>query len=576
MKLKCTILFILFGFPLIYPECFADSLSDKTIHIDKYKRIYLKGGASFFLRISNSSDDDATSIPLFNLDGKKESIRLLNQGAHLIGHQHKRNGRLNRKNNFKVILDKTPPLNSWIFTKSPKFRGAKGTFFGEPFKINLKARDTLSGVRSIHFKINDSEEQKFVKPIIVKDENYYELKFYSVDNVSNKSNYQKLAFKLDLTPPSSSYEIKGLKKEEILSKKASFSFEGKDMLSGLKNIVYIFQRKNGLFRKRGLFKGKDISLKKFPGGDYTLRFYSIDNVENREKEQKVEFHLDKNPPKYKASIIGDQFKVNGKIFVSGRSKVNIKSSDNKVDVKKVIWWFKKSKPKTFKEAFLLPPNRGAQEIFYNAVDSLGNWGKMKRLSVVLDLLPPVMEFKVIGRKISIFEKVFISPKSKIALKALDSGSGIKEIIYRADKGGIEGPQKGYKSPFSLKEEGTYNLNYFASDRVGNKMIEQKSTFVVDSSPPVINYHFSNTKIGEREIDGRMLPVLLPGSRVYLGSSDSLSGTKSIYYKIGGVAKRYKEPLQYWRLGKHELEIVCYDHVGNDSRMKISFIISKYK
>ena len=180
---------------------------------------------------------------------------------------------------------------------------------------------------------------------------------------------------------------------------------------------------------------------------------------------------------------------------------------------------------------------------------------------------------------SVYAKELLPINGKIGLEyILDEciEAGIKEIIYRADKGGIQGPQKGYKSPFSLKEEGTYNLNYFASDRVGNKMIEQKSTFVVDSSPPVINYHFSNTKIGEREIDGRMLPVLLPGSRVYLGSSDSLSGTKSIFYKIGGVAKRYKEPLQYWRLGKHELEIVCYDHVGNDSRMKISFIISKYK
>ena len=576
MKINCFILFFLFGHLLIISEGFTESFSEKNIHVDKYKRIYLKGGDNFFLRISNSGDDDATSIPLFNLDGKKESIRLFNQGAHLIGHQHKRNGRLNRKNNFKVILDKTPPQNSWIFTKSPKFRGKKGTFFGEPFKINLKARDSLSGVRGIHFKINESEEQKFVKPIMIKDENYYELKFYSVDNVSNKSNYQKLVFKLDLTPPSSSHSIKGLQKEGILSKKALFSFEGKDMLSGLKSIVYTFQRKNGLFRKRGVFKGKDISINSFPGGDYTLRFYSVDNVENREKEKSVDFHLDKKPPKFKASIIGDKFKVNGKIFVSGRSKVNIKSSDNKVDVKKVIWWFKKSKPKVFKGPFSLPPNRGTQEIFYNAIDSLDNWGKLKKLSVVLDLLPPVIDFKIVGRKISIFEKNFISPNSKIILKAFDSGSGIKEIIYRADRSNDRGPEKGYKKPFSLKEEGTYNLHYFASDRVGNKMIEQKSTFVVDSSPPVINYHFSNTKIGEREVEGRMFPVLLPGSRVYLGSSDSLSGTKSIYYKIGGVAKKYKEPLQYWRLGKHELEIVCYDHVGNDSRMKISFIISKYK
>ena len=142
MNFKGIILFLIFGSPFFCFEGLAETFSEKTIHIDKFKRIYLKGDAKFFLRISSSSDEDANSIPLFNLDGKREPIKLLNQGSHLIGHQHKRNGR-NRNNNFKVILDKTPPQVSWIFTKSPKFRGAR-TFFGEPFKINLKARDTLS------------------------------------------------------------------------------------------------------------------------------------------------------------------------------------------------------------------------------------------------------------------------------------------------------------------------------------------------------------------------------------------------------------------------------------------------
>ena len=110
MKINYFILFFLFGHLLIISEGFTESFSEKNIHVDKYKRIYLKGGDNFFLRISNSGDDDATSIPLFNLDGKKESIRLFNQGAHLIGHQHKRNGRLNRKNNF--ILFKT--INTYL------------------------------------------------------------------------------------------------------------------------------------------------------------------------------------------------------------------------------------------------------------------------------------------------------------------------------------------------------------------------------------------------------------------------------------------------------------------------------
>ena len=76
LRLK-NLYFVLFiFFTLTSFEALSNSLSEKTIHIDKYKRIYLKGGSQFFLRISNSNDDDAASIPLFNLDGKIESMNL--------------------------------------------------------------------------------------------------------------------------------------------------------------------------------------------------------------------------------------------------------------------------------------------------------------------------------------------------------------------------------------------------------------------------------------------------------------------------------------------------------------------
>ena len=115
----------------------------------------------------------------------------------------------------------------------------------------------------------------------------------------------------------------------------------------------------------------------------------------------------------------------------------------------------------------------------------------------------------------------------------------------------------------------------ARDKVENEMIPNKSIIVVDATPPKIFYHFSNTGIGKKNIDDKEVTVLIPGSRLYLGSSDSLSGTKSIYYKLYGKAKRYNLPLQFWDVGKYDLEIVSYDHVGNVSRNYISFIIAKY-
>ena len=69
-----------------------------------------------------------------------------------------------------------------------------------------------------------------------------------------------------------------------------------------------------------------------------------------------------------------------------------------------------------------------------------------------------------------------------------------------------------------------------------------------------------------------LVVYFPGSRLFLAASDKKSGTASISYKINGVLKAHKGPLQLWNKGSYRVEIFAKDRVGNYSKKKISFII----
>ena len=59
-------------------------------------------------------------------------------------------------------------------------------------------------------------------------------------------------------------------------------------------------------------------------------YYAVDNVENKEETKKVDFYLDRKPPSFEASIIGDQHVKGEKIFVSQRSKVNLTANDEQV------------------------------------------------------------------------------------------------------------------------------------------------------------------------------------------------------------------------------------------------------
>jgi hypothetical protein len=54
----------------------------------------------------------------------------------------------------------------------------------------LNAHDTNSGIKIIHYSINNSEWQPYLDPIIITDPGEYELKFFAIDNVGNKSTTQ--------------------------------------------------------------------------------------------------------------------------------------------------------------------------------------------------------------------------------------------------------------------------------------------------------------------------------------------------------------------------------------------------
>ena len=145
---------------------------------------------------------------------------------------------------------------------------------------------------------------------------------------------------------------------------------------------------------------------------------------------------------------------------------------------------------------------------------------------------------------------------------------MKEIRYKIN----DDTEKVYDSSFKLEKEGVYNFTYHSIDNVNNKQTMNKSKIVVDNTPPEIFHHFSNTGLGKVKKGDNDLTVYFPGSRLFLAASDKKSGTKSISYKLRGSLKAYKGPLELWRKGLYEVDVISKDRVGNSSMKSFSFII----
>ncbi len=543
---------------------------ETKIHVDKNKNVYLNYKAPLYLKLSTSPDDDSPTVLWFNEGSKDRSkppvpMNFKNPGMHKIAHFHL-GKTVDPSTTFRLYLDSKGPKLNYKYNKVPRYFNGKDLYMGEPVELTLMSKDGLSGVKKTFISINDRPFQPYNGPFTFNKEKKYDLVAYSMDNVGNRSHDKNINFIVDLTPPETSYMIKGLRIKNVFSKNVTIGLQSQDASSKVKKLYFDFSSPD--YERSGVYRSSRLSMKKLPDGPYTLSYYAIDNVENKEETKKVEFYLDRTPPAFDADIIGDQHVRGERIYVSQRSKVNITARDEQVAVKKIIWKYKNGKYRNFGGSFSLPKVLGKHEITYKAVDELNNWSGSKKIKLILDLLPPFVEQKFEGPYIPVFEKVFISKSTKINFDARDIGSGVQEIRYKIN----DSNERVFKSSFNLTNEGVYNFTYFSIDNVNNSQTPNSSKVVVDNTPPEIFHHFSNTGLGKRASEDKNLTVYFPGSRLFLAASDKKSGTRTISYKLGGVLKKYKGPLELWKKGQYTIKIFAKDRVGNLSTKEFSFII----
>jgi subtilase family serine protease len=97
---------------------------------------------------------------------------------------------------------------------------------------------------------------------------------------------------------------------------------------------------------------------------------------------------------------------------------------------------------------------GAATIELYTVDNVGGQEQTKSISVFVDNTPPVTELTHLGE--------IIRPSTDLELSATDGGSGVASLWYRVDDGNLIP----YSIPFFL-EEGTYTLEFYSVDNLGN-------------------------------------------------------------------------------------------------------------
>lgn len=470
---------------------------------------------------------------------------------------------------YQIYVDSKPPTTHIVYDKS-KINLMKGVhYITDSASVTFTARDELAGVENTYISIDSGAFEPFNHKLILDKEKPYILKYYSVDNTGNVENMKEIKFSVDKTPPVSKLVVNGQIYEDVVPGNTLLEISAQDNISGVKRIYISLD--DSIFKP---YTGK-INTTFLREGEHKLFYYSVDEVNNKEKVNVYAFYIDKTPPQVIQDIMGKTFTVNGKEFAAGTSKLKITAFDNKAGVKEIYYSINKTPYVKYEKPILLSGYKGDLLVTSYAVDNVGNGSQSdiansrKNTISYVDLSAPWVGHSFKGPNSTNRDTMFIGNKTKIVLEAKDTESGINRVEYQIDSSEL----MKYDSPFSLEKEGRHHISIFGYDNTEN-LTRQGFVVVVDTIGPSVFETFSSLEMGTIETNGEKYKQYPDNVVVFLSATDAMSGFESLLYELNNnPLLPYTRDIRTFIHGKlNRIKVKAYDKLGNKTEKIIEFYV----
>jgi len=297
-------------------------------------------------------------------------------------------------------------------------------------------------------------------------------------------------------------------------------------------------------------------------GDYLLKYYGIDNVNNSSKEYERTFSLDFTPPESGYAMSNIYRSEEDEIILSPKSRITLFSEDPKAGVKRIYYKFGTRTRKYIKGVpiKLSRFSDGPKTLAFYAEDRVGNIEEERELSFYLDSKTPVVNFSIDGDQHRRKKKLYVSGRARVVLTAEDNKSGVGEVRHYSGRG----KGKIYSEPVWFpRRNGKYVFAYSATDKVGNRTKKRYRKVYVDISPPGLKVSFKGPHYYSRKTH-----YIRKSTKVSLRASDRMSGVKRKLYTLDEVYEvGYKKPFSIDEEGEHALSFYAVDNVNNEADSK---------
>lgn len=466
----------------------------------------------------------------------------------------------------EIFFDSAPPTVSADIT-GDELQSEEVTYVSSRSRIRFTALDNQAGIQSVKYQMDESNELTYEKPFsFYSTSGAHTITYYAVDSVENSSATGSLERYTDLTPPETAHRFDGQVFQNgdtlLITPDTEISLNATDMESGIQKIRYqVDSTEFSTYANPFTIKSE---------GYHSLRYFSIDNVNNREDEHRVHIRVQQ-------TMLASSRSVSP--VVKGDKQYHA-ADDNSLYVAKSlpVYLHISSSPDGSENGYLLESANASQYSNPMYFDDEGkntftltsgeNSTPNESFDVNADGAPPTTEAHFANT--ATFRRgntIYCGPDLIFELHATDSLSGIKQTYY-SENGGEFTEYTGSFDKYN--KERAYSYRYYSIDKVGNVEPARDITFITDLSAPETAYGITGEHHGD---------VLSPRAKIQLSATDNLAGISEITYQIGdGPARRYNSgPIRLSGLteGEHTISFFAEDNVGNTEQPKsVEFYLDK--
>jgi hypothetical protein len=368
--------------------------------------------------------------------------------------------------------------------------------------------------------------------------------YWSVDRAGNVEVPKTQVLVVDTTAPELRYSP-----TQTRRKTADVTLAAKDNLTGVDEIYYWTEGVTAIGSAAApeIYVGPiELSV----AGTTTVHFWATDRVGNTSGVQDITYNCDPDVPLTRPTLLPGQYAATEFSFVVEDASPT------------TTWYLINDLPQNPQTPTVWDGNPiqlptgadGIYDITYWSADDRVNTEPRNKVTYLIDTTAPVSE---------------ATPASAVPVQsqdvhlwATDELVGVKTIWYQWDAVTPGTPQilampapAAYGDMFHLTESGTYELHWWAEDKVGNIEDEHVRTYVVDADAPVTTADLFQ-------------PTTTKLARITLTADDPTvngvaSGVDQIYYSLNqGAYQPYTGPLTFTDDGVYAVDFYAVDAAGN--------------